>query len=524
MLRNIGVRAFKDLPAWWAILATLLLPAMSYSGYPPHSLAYLSVLSGAAVAALPLAILGRVPVLGNLALVASVSFIVLAYFHPYLLPYGWPAFAAGALATVGLLILLVRDRRVAVLTIAIGCGSQVVAAAFSTSPHVLSDLRNEVARTDLPPIIHIILDEYPGLDAIPHDAKLSELRNTLESQYLKAGFTLFPKAYSAENATQLSLTRLFNRDVEKPADFLKLVPEKARWEIGRAELLDKIGERRALELTHLDYAVFSSEIRSQPHVARATMINTHSYYPGTSQVKLSPLSRVQIAVSAALHWLYSQSRVPPVVWLLEQTQFGKQVFDWIFIPRYPFPMVARQAFFKFARDLDCCAQRGTYYFIHTYFPHHPYMFDRKCNVRAPNDWTAPWTRPIEREDTDPHYQYIGLYRDILEQALCANETVLSLVAALDRNPATKDAIVIIHGDHGSRITMKRAEGAAHGYTEQREWLDQHATFLAIRWPDKMPRIEPEAIRIDAALAALVEHDFQRSGINAVRRYDDQIAD
>jgi hypothetical protein len=87
------------------------------------------------------------------------------------------------------------------------------------------------------------------------------------------------------------------------------------------------------------------------------------------------------------------------------------------------------------------APPGTAIIAHVMLPHHPFALDGDCRpVERP---LADW---VQQDNPTPdlvlRQRYFAAYND---QALCALRTVRSRLDPLDK------AIILIHGDHGSRV-------------------------------------------------------------------------
>jgi hypothetical protein len=149
--------------------------------------------------------------------------------------------------------------------------------------------------------------------------------------------------------------------------------------------------------------------------------------------------------------------------------------------------------------------------------HGPYVFDRHCNAKPLAMWEA--VPPLAEPGTAGAYRL--RYEMFLEQALCASRDVMDIVKALDRQPYLRDAMIIIHGDHGSRITAETASARAElRYDEAARQRDRRGTFLAIRDGQKPGSLIQDDVRIDAVFEALVESDFESLDLSRVRRHPD----
>ncbi len=106
------------------------------------------------------------------------------------------------------------------------------------------------------------------------------------------------------------------------------------------------------------------------------------------------------------------------------------------------------------------ATRGPVFtFAHVLAPHSPYVFDRKGIKNGETSLTKKWDRPLE----------------YAEQLRFINTQILKIVDEIDR-VSGKDAIILVHGDHGAR-----SQGQLGGTPEQNR--EQMATFAAYRVPE-----------------------------------------
>ena len=82
---------------------------------------------------------------------------------------------------------------------------------FGSSPYGEIYRRDIGPPADLPPVIHLILDEQIGIAGLPGDIEGSEdLRRDLRKFYGEFGFTLFERAYSTYSQTEYSLKAMLN--------------------------------------------------------------------------------------------------------------------------------------------------------------------------------------------------------------------------------------------------------------------------------------------------------------------------
>ena len=117
------------------------------------------------------------------------------------------------------------------------------------------------------------------------------------------------------------------------------------------------------------------------------------------------------------------------------------------------------------------ARPGDFVMAHLLMPHYPYVYGANCELRQPGEW-------LDRSDDEPHPGAINTpdsratrYARYFEQASCVQKKLEQLMMAIPPS-LRRDAIVIIHGDHGSRISLVDPHGARtrsavrHGFRRQ----------------------------------------------------------
>ena len=139
-------------------------------------------------------------------------------------------------------------------------------------------------------------------------------------------------------------------------------------------------------------------------------------------------------------------------------------------------------FDSFINDMDD-VERGTLVFAHFMVPHAPYNLTDKCK--------------INNEASDAGYylgKKLGFDYGIINiekqkyldqyymQSDCVITKITQLINKIDTNSKFDDATIIIHGDHGSRISIGNY---IEEYSKQ-DFIDNYAAFYAIRSPGIQP--------------------------------------
>lgn len=136
-------------------------------------------------------------------------------------------------------------------------------------------------------------------------------------------------------------------------------------------------------------------------------------------------------------------------------------------------------FKQMTQRLSCCGERGTYYFAHFLLPHKPYIYNENCKLL----WITNW-------ETGTHGP-----EKAFEQASCSKKHVFHLVDKLEESPALKDAVIIVHGDHGVRL-------------DKTSDVSMYGSFLAVKIPGVEARIIDFPVRLDRFYKNLLENDFK----------------
>ena len=121
-------------------------------------------------------------------------------------------------------------------------------------------------------------------------------------------------------------------------------------------------------------------------------------------------------------------------------------------------------------------------------PHAPYLLLESCVVSGKADHgyvlsQYPLSQRAEKRD-----DYFERY---LRQVRCVESKMDDFMNAIRQSENFRDAVIIIHGDHGSRISNG---DVLEDYT-QRDFVDNYATFFAVRSPGLPAGIDCEFVSL-----------------------------
>ena len=354
----------------------------------------------------------------------------------------------------------------------------------------LAENRQDVSRAGSarPAIVHLVLDSYLGLDGMalgPREYR--ELRAEQAAFFTGRGFQLYPRAYSRHAKTLNSLPHLFSYGGAWPhirtVNQQYAVPD----ELPYFADLDRLGYRTSAVLP--DY--FDLCVRQKLTHCRKFESSALTSMLGT---ELGPLDRAKALGFTMLNLGGLSARLALAIQLGANDFLGRE-------DRLPFnrselfPLASLQELDRFADDL-VDLRPGEMRFAHLLLPHDPYMLNADCTVKPEATWLDEHGPGAEA----------ARERAYADQVRCLQRRLGQMLDSLDRTPAGREAIVLIHGDHGSRISPAVPYLGGPDLTE-REMLMAHSTFFAIRVPGEAAGEVAGTHALDELMADFRTRDF-----------------
>jgi hypothetical protein len=130
-------------------------------------------------------------------------------------------------------------------------------------------------------------------------------------------------------------------------------------------------------------------------------------------------------------------------------------------------------FRSFVREVP----RGSHVFAHFLAPHSPYLLTETCVVSGEFDSGYSLADRIG-EGAARAGARRTYYEQYLRQVRCVVSKIDALLSDLRGRPEFSDALILIHGDHGSRISS----GSFAEQIGPSDMIDNYATFFAVRGP------------------------------------------
>lgn len=369
-------------------------------------------------------------------------------------------------------------------------------------------LKDEVARphtvppaaTREPAVVHIILDEQLGIEGLRTEGPRGRrLGDELQAFYQRNGFAIYGGAYSEHMHTVNAIPAILNYG-EKLGD----EATAKGVDVGPTQYLKAIRDRgyRATILQS-DFAEYC-----RGNAPDECITYEASSLRPTLRLPLSASERARLAM---LKFLALSELVNGLTigWNATAAQLGALGWN---VPNFDPGNDGRSssvgsllAFDELIARLRS-ARPGTIYFAHLLMPHYPYVVRADCSYLPWQSWKVRYGIVNLQERRNAYYA----------QVRCAHRKVSEALAALDHSPAGRQSIVIIHGDHGSRLTEVDPVVANIGSFSDDDMVATFSTLFAIRVPGVRASYSPERAPVPQLLKEFAASDFRQPPAIPVR--------
>jgi hypothetical protein len=146
---------------------------------------------------------------------------------------------------------------------------------------------------------------------------------------------------------------------------------------------------------------------------------------------------------------------------------------------------------------------GEVHFAHLHLAHYPYILDANCVIKPEvHTWLnrAPFEVEGPQGEQNTTASRADRYSQYFAQFECTQSIIEQLFSAIKSGGAWEQSIIIVHGDHGSRIVRHRPLEANLGTLVDDDFRDAFATFFAIKDSNSIGEIDTNTLPIQQLLA------------------------
>jgi len=356
-------------------------------------------------------------------------------------------------------------------------------------------------RDNLPFILHLVMDEHIGIEGIPREFDPDGgIAARIRDDYLADDFTVFGRAYSHYYLTNQSLANMLNfTSLDDPQHYFdgRFVEGMRPRENAYFDYLRQRGYR--LHVVQSDYMHFLDPMRengtgSSLTYASETISSLEGVdIPASEKVQFILGSYARLSFFLTRHKLWYRS--------LRSCSLGRNLG----LPAWDLSgdrlsSVATMTLLEAVGEDLRHAGPGRAYFIHLLLPHYPYSYRADCTVRPrASQWLDADHAAIapRRNDTDSRAARYPMY---LEQLVCTHTRVREMFDLLRESGVWENTIVIVQGDHGSRIDRGPPNFAQAEYMEPLDYVDGFSTLFAVKMPDRPGGYDRRLLPLDHLLA------------------------
>lgn len=322
----------------------------------------------------------------------------------------------------------------------------------------------------LPIVVHLVFDEMMSVGAITDDLPGgSDMRQSLLAFGEKHSFRMFDSVYSRYYFSGEALPNLVNAEYRGRTSLADIVRGQPN-QVPNSAYFDDMARRGYRTV------VFQSALMNFCANKNVDLCETfHSFDPGKGDVGLDARNQ-RASLWQAVFRAYQPSYTSEIGQALLDSIYGLRtsevgvlgVANRYDAQRFP---AWFDRFTRFATSVP----RGTHIFTHFMVPHSPYLLSERCVVSGTFEGGYYLSRFPKSEQSDKRR---GFYEGYFAQLGCVQSKLDEFMTAIRQSENFRDAVIIIHGDHGSRIS---SGNVLEDYT-RRDFVDNYATFFAVRSP------------------------------------------
>lgn len=370
----------------------------------------------------------------------------------------------------------------------------------------------------LPLYVHVILDEQMGIEGFHNDIPSHiSIRREIQDFFAENKFRVFSRAYSQYFETEDSISSTLSLKPTVNSEDLYLNSEDSdsetdwRHSLINSSYFDEIIKMgysiNIYQFEHLDYC--RSIIEEIPNCI------DYKFF-GASEEALSDLNGYEKSVVV----LGSYGTIS--FFVNEAKKYYKQMRNnlggpgtvqsgWVDWSGKLGPISTLPVFDRLIKDVSA-SPGGEMYFAHLAIPHYPYSVDSECKIRRPIfTWRERSGGPGDhhKKNNSPQSRLVR-YEDYISQVQCAFLKLEKLMKALKKRGTFDDAIIIVHGDHGSRIVQVDPRIHNMDRLSRQDYFDSFSALYAVKSPAVMAGYDTRMMALPELLQKTLSGELDAS--------------
>ncbi len=367
----------------------------------------------------------------------------------------------------------------------------------------------------LPFVLHLILDAHAGVEGIPAEFDpTGEAAARLKDFYLENSFALYGRAYSRYYNTRESLPNLLNfTGKDEPGFWLGekfhrgMLLKQNKW----FDLLHDRGYRiHVMESNYLRYFA-GDKTGGNPHGDTLLSYTTTTIKP-LENAPITAWQKIPFILSTYcdLSWMLTGAGNKYTELMFSPWGRYLPLPQWDLMGAYPGPLVTLAALDTFTEQLRD-AGPGQAFFAHVMMPHSPFGLNADCEMELrPSHWYYSHDKTLVPQLNTPESRALR-YPRYLEQMVCLQAHLQEMFQVLRDKGLWDDAIVIVHGDHGSRICLWEPTVEMKEKLIPDDYMDCYSTLFAVKGPGITPGYSRLRLPLDRLFTGLVRDGVEPVG-------------